>query len=84
MGDQPVKNIAKPVGAYRVLMEPRVTVAGEQEKEKPTPLGRRPIITGVAALLVVAVATGIWYFFIRSTHPPIEPASVEKNGSPAT
>ena len=29
LGDQPVKNIAKPVGAYRVLMEPRVTVAGE-------------------------------------------------------
>ena len=32
LGDQSVKNIAKPVGAYRVLMEPRVTVAGEPEK----------------------------------------------------
>ena len=32
LGDQPVKNIAKPVGAYRVLMEPRVTVAGEPGK----------------------------------------------------
>jgi adenylate cyclase len=28
LGEQTVKNIAKPVGAYRVLMEPRVTVAG--------------------------------------------------------
>src|SRR5512136_1244436 len=28
LGEQEVKNIAKPVGAYRVLMEPRVTVAG--------------------------------------------------------
>ena len=27
LGEQEVKNIAKPVGAYRVLMEPRVTVA---------------------------------------------------------
>jgi len=32
LGDQPVKNISKPVGAYRVLMEPRVTVAGEPAK----------------------------------------------------
>ena len=32
LGDKTVKNIVKPVGAYRVLMEPRVTVAGEPEK----------------------------------------------------
>ena len=37
LGDQTVKNIPKPVGAYRVLMEPRVTVAGEPKKEKPAP-----------------------------------------------
>ena len=37
LGDQPVKNIAKPVGAYRVLMEPRVTVAGEPEKKVSAP-----------------------------------------------
>ncbi len=29
LGDQTVKNIVKPVGAYRVMMEPRVTVAEE-------------------------------------------------------
>ena len=34
LGDQTVKNIAKPVGAYRVLMEPRVTVAGRTEEGK--------------------------------------------------
>jgi TolB-like protein/Tfp pilus assembly protein PilF len=28
LGEQEVKNIAKPIGAYRVLMESRVTVAG--------------------------------------------------------
>jgi len=41
LGEQTVKNIAKPVGAYRVLMEPRVTVAEEIEKEKPVPVWRR-------------------------------------------
>jgi len=35
IGDQTVKNIAKPVGAYRVVMEPRVTVVGKPEDEKP-------------------------------------------------
>jgi len=34
LGEQEVKNIPKPVGAYRVLMEPRVTVAEEIEKKK--------------------------------------------------
>jgi len=32
LGEQTVKNIAKPVGAYHVLMEPRVTVAGKEKK----------------------------------------------------
>jgi adenylate cyclase len=35
LGDQTVKNIPKPVGAYRVLMEPRVTVAGAREEWWP-------------------------------------------------
>ena len=38
LGDQTVKNIAKPVGAYRVLMEPRVTVSGKPKKEKGSPV----------------------------------------------
>ena len=31
LGEQTVKNIAKPVGTYRVLMEPRVTVKAQTE-----------------------------------------------------
>ena len=34
LGEKTVKNITRPVGAYRVLLEPRVTVAGEIDKEK--------------------------------------------------
>jgi adenylate cyclase len=37
LGEQTVKNIVKPVGAYQVLMEPRVTVAGKEEKVLPLP-----------------------------------------------
>jgi TolB-like protein/class 3 adenylate cyclase len=81
LGDQSVKNIAKPVGAYRVLMEPRVTVAGKSE-EKPAPVRRMPILVGVAAVLVLAVAVGIWYLFMRPTKPSIEAASEEKMAFP--
>jgi adenylate cyclase len=80
LGDQTVKNIAKPVGAYKVLMEPRVTVAGEQKQEKPTSRRRKAILIGVAALLVVAVAVGIWQFYVR--RPTVKPASVEKMAYP--
>ena len=76
LGEQSVKNIPKPVGAYRVLMQPRVTVAGEMVKEKPANLRRKTIILGAVAVLVVAVAVGIWQFYMR--RPAVEPASVDK------
>ena len=82
LGDQTVKNIPKPVGAYRVLMEPRVTVAGKPEEEKPVPVRRMPILVGAVAVVVLAVAVSVWYFFIRPTQPPIETASVENMALP--
>jgi TolB-like protein/class 3 adenylate cyclase/Tfp pilus assembly protein PilF len=80
LGDQTVKNITKPVGAYRVLMEPRVTVAGEPKKEKRPPMKRMPILVGIAALVFLAAVVGIWHFYFRP--PSIEPASVEKMAYP--
>src|SRR5512136_1055410 len=38
LGEKEVKNIAKPVAAYRVLMEPRVTVAGAKDNKPPVPV----------------------------------------------
>jgi adenylate cyclase len=73
LGDQTVKKIAEPVGAYRVLMEPRVTVAGKLKEEKPVTVRRMPILVG-------AVAVGIWQFYMR--RPSMEAAAVEKNGLP--
>ncbi len=77
LGDQTVKNIAKPVGAYRVLMEPRVTVAGERKEAKAVPLWRRKaMLAGGVAFVVVVIGALIWNFYFRL--PPIEPASVER------
>ena len=80
LGEQPVKNIPKPVGAYRVLMQPRVTVAGEPEGEKPTPTRRTPILVGVVAVLVLAIAAGVWQFYVH--RPKVEPASINNMAFP--
>jgi len=81
LGEQTVKNIAKPVGAYRVLMEPRVTVAELKEKEKAVPVWRRKsILAGGFASILVVIAALIWNFYLRG--PTVEPASVEKMAFP--
>jgi adenylate cyclase len=80
LGDQTVKNIAKPVGAYRVLLEPRITIAEKGKKRGDLQAWPRKVaLTGVIAVLVLAVAAAIWIFYMRpSAHPP-QPASVEKS-----
>jgi adenylate cyclase len=81
IGDQTVKNISKPVGAYRVSMEPRITVGGKISAEKPSLLRRRPVLLGgVTVLLLAAVALGTWRFYPR--RPSEELASVEKMAYP--
>jgi adenylate cyclase len=81
LGEQEVKNIPKPVGAYRVLMEPRITVAEEIEKVKAVPVWQRKTILAAAIVLVLVVmAVLIWNFYLRP--PPMEVASVEKMAFP--
>ncbi len=80
IGDQTVKNIAKPIGAYRVLMEPRVTVSGKPIEKKSSGKRRMPILVGAVTLIVLALAVGIWQFYARL--PTIEPASEDKMAYP--
>jgi len=81
LGDQTVKNIAKPVGTYRVLMEPRVTVAREKVKSSKAPLWKRKnIFVAALAVIVAIIGVGIWNIYFRVT--PIEPASLDKMAFP--
>jgi len=81
LGEKEVKNIAKPVGAYRVLMEPRVTVAGEKDKKPSIPLWQKKgVLAGAVAVIVAILAVAVWNFYWRA--PKIEPASREKMAFP--
>jgi adenylate cyclase len=53
MGEQTVKNIAKAVPAYRVLMEPRVTVQAEAKVKPKGGAGRRPLIIALVVVLLL-------------------------------
>jgi adenylate cyclase len=81
LGEKEVKNIAKPVGAYRVLMEPRVTVAGAKEKKPSIPLRRRKgVLVAAVAVLIVMIGVAVWNFYWRA--PKIELASKDKMAFP--
>jgi adenylate cyclase len=77
LGEQSVKNIPKPVGAYRVLMKP--DAAGKVIGEKRF-LGRFSRRAALAAIVIlVAVAGGLigWNIYLQQSKK-VEPASVEK------
>jgi len=79
LGEQTVKNIEKPVRAYKVLMEPEYAgkVIGE---ERPKPKQWRwAAIGGVVVLIIVSGILAVWHHYLR---PPFEPASVERMAFP--
>jgi adenylate cyclase len=79
LGEQDVKNIAKPVGAYRVLMDAETVGKVIGEIRPKTKQLRGVAIGAVAVLIIVAAALAIWNFYFR---PAFEPASVEKMAYP--
>ena len=83
LGEQQVKNITKPVGAYRVLMDPRVTVAGKSKQPVTrSVLHNRSALTCAAVVLLLAVGFGVWHLYFRQKTSPVEKASLEKMAFP--
>lgn len=82
IGKQTVKNITKPVGAYRVLMEPMVSGVADDEEEADMAKKRKPFLIGAVALLFVMIGFGAWYFYLRSSSSIVEPASQERMAFP--
>jgi TolB-like protein/class 3 adenylate cyclase len=79
LGPQRVKNVAEPVRAYRVLMDP--AAAGRTIGEARTAGRSRHWTAAASVAVVLAVAAGAagWW---RPWEPKIEPASVERMALP--
>jgi adenylate cyclase len=81
LGEQPIKNIPKPVGAYRVLMKP--DAAGKVIGEKRF-LGRYSRRTAMAAIIILLIVAGgliSWNIYLQQSRK-VEPAVIEKMAFP--
>jgi adenylate cyclase len=66
LGEQEVKNIAKPVRAYRVVMEPEAVGSGPAEKKTKSRVWRKVAIAlGVIVVLLAGAAGVIWNVYFR-------------------
>ncbi len=76
LGEQTVKNIAKPIRVYRVLMEP-----GKPSEVKVKGRNKKYFAMAVAVVVIIGAAMA-WQFIWRPSHPRIEMASKEKMAFP--
>jgi adenylate cyclase len=85
LGGQNVKNIAKPVPAYKVLMDSRVTVKTPARAKPKEGARRRSIFIALLSVLIMAAAAVVfWRYAFPPAAPPVEKASQQQMGlSPA-
>ncbi len=79
-GEHQVKNIDKPVRAYRVLSYPGAAAHRVVKAKRAAGTKWRNTLAGIAAFLVIGIALAAWNFYWRA--PKIEPASKEKMAFP--
>jgi len=72
LGEHQVKNIEKPVRAYRVLSQPGAAAHRVIKAKRVEATKWRNVFLVAAAILVVAGALGTWHFFLRPPGPPSE------------
>jgi class 3 adenylate cyclase/TolB-like protein len=76
LGEQEVKNIDKPVRAYRVLSFPGAAAHRVVKAKRAVGRTWRNVFIAILAVLVVGAAVAVWHFYFRP--PPLEVASVER------
>ena len=81
LGEQSVKNIAKPVRVYRILMEPgEAGTVLREKKTKPRPW--RKIALSFGVIVIVLAAATLAYLHLRPSAPRVEVASKENMAFP--
>jgi adenylate cyclase len=81
LGEQSVKNIPKPIGAYRVLMKPDAAGKVIGEKRFSGRYSRRIAMATILILVIVAGGLIGWNIYLHQSKK-IEPASVDKMAFP--
>jgi adenylate cyclase len=81
LGEQTVKNIAKPIGAYRVVLEPRVT-KGKGARQTAQSKRRKMAVLGLACALLVIAGVALWQFFLCPASPPTDKVDPRKVAFP--
>jgi adenylate cyclase len=81
LGEQVVKNIPKPVKAYRVLMKPDAAGKVIGEKRFLGRFSRKTAIASIIVLLMVAGGLVGWNIYLQQSKK-VEPASVDKMAFP--
>jgi len=81
LGEQSVKNIPKPVGAYRVLMKPDAAGKVIGEKRFLGRYSRRAAMAAIIILVMVAAGLVSWNVYLQQSKK-VEPASMDKMAFP--
>ena len=81
LGEQSIKNIPKPVGAYRVLMRPDAAGKVIGEKRFLGRFSRKTAMTAIIILLVVAGGLISWNIYLQQSKK-VEPVSIERMAFP--
>jgi TolB-like protein/class 3 adenylate cyclase/cytoskeletal protein CcmA (bactofilin family) len=72
IGEQFVKNITRPVTAYKVIMDPRVIGTGiKKQKRTMPPWSKKSAIAAGIVIIIIFMAVGTWRFYLggRLTKP---------------
>jgi len=80
VGEQEVKNIAKPVRIYRALSHPGAAAHRVIKAKRAVSRTWRKVLVATVAVVVVGAAVAVWHFYFRSS--AVEVASVEKMAVP--
>ena len=74
IGEQTVKNIARPIGAYKVLMEPRLI---DEEKQKTkTSFWRKKFVLSFGIIVILAIGVVLYWNFLPR-EASIEPVTIK-------